>query len=295
MQNNQNSSPQNLPIGVFDSGVGGLTVLKVLANHLPDEHFLYLGDSARLPYGTKSPQTIRKYSEQALGFLADMGVKALVIACNSASSQFRESHFRDIPVENVIDPGAVTALRATQGRIGILGTRATVTSKVYESALLELAQSKNRKVEVFAAAAPLFVPLAEEGWIDDPITNLIVFRYLQPLIQQNIDTLILGCTHYPILRASIQRAVGNSVSLIDSGEALAENLRKKFDNQVLFRRNPAEDLGGSEQSKSSDANLNPQSNRRIDILSTEESSTFSSMARRLLGEKRIDSIKVVNL
>ena len=268
------------PIGVFDSGVGGFTVLKVLAKHFPDENFLYLGDSARLPYGTKSPLTIRKYGEQALNFLADAGVKSIIIACNSASSQFRETEFRGIPVENVIDPGAATALRITQGRIGILGTRATINSKVYEQTLLKLAQEQNRNIEIFSAAAPLLVPLAEEGWIDDPITNLIVFRHTQELLQQKIDTLILGCTHYPILRASIQKAVGNSMNLVDSGEALAEILRKKFDNQTLKRR------------EATAADSEP---RRIEILSTEESANFTAMAQRMIGEHGITSIKLVDL
>lgn len=207
------------PIGVFDSGIGGLTVLKELCHHFPFEEFIYLGDTARLPYGSKSPETIRQYSLQNMKTLAQQDVKALVIACNSASTQYRESHFEQIPVYNVIAPGAQKALQVSQSRrIGVLGTRATVQSQAYAQEVFAL----DDKAQVFSQACPLFVPLAEEGWDNDPITNLIVYRYLEPLLRNNIDTLILGCTHYPLLKSSIYRVTGSAIELVDSGEAIAE-------------------------------------------------------------------------
>lgn len=211
----------NSPIGVFDSGIGGITVLRELARRFPKENFIYLGDTARLPYGTKSPETIRKYGEQNLHFLIQKGVKAVAIACNSASTQIPESSYQGISVFSVIHPGAKKALEvSTDKRIGILGTRATVLSEAYQKAILALEPT----AFVAAEAAPLLVPLAEEGWIDDPVTNIIAFRYLQRLLPTRIDTLILACTHYPLLRNSIAKAAGNSVTLVDSGEALAEHM-----------------------------------------------------------------------
>ncbi len=209
-------------IGVFDSGIGGLTVLKSLAQNFPFAKFTYLGDTARLPYGSKSPETIRKYSEQIMNFLSAQKVDAIVIACNSASSQVSEKKWNDIPVFNVIDPGVRQALSVSENlRIGVLGTRATINSQSYQARLLNL---QNNCV-VFAQACPLFVPLAEEGWIEDPLTNLVVHRYLSPLLSQQIDTLILGCTHYPLLKNSIQKVCGNHVHLVDSGQAIAEDIK----------------------------------------------------------------------
>ncbi|MGZ5279028.1 MAG: glutamate racemase [Pseudobdellovibrionaceae bacterium] len=182
-------------IGVFDSGVGGLTVLKELAAHFPNEEFLYLGDTARLPYGTKSPETIRQYSEQILNFLTARKVDALIIACNTASSQVPEKEWLSLPVFNVIEPGAEFAVASSENKhIGVLGTRALVASGAYQKEILKLSPD----AQVFAQSCPLFVPLAEEGWLEDPITNLIAYRYLHPLLESKIDTLILGCTHYPL-------------------------------------------------------------------------------------------------
>jgi glutamate racemase len=258
----------DFPIGVFDSGVGGLTVLKALTHKFPHENFLYLGDTARLPYGSKSPQTIRKYTQQALSFLIERKVKALVIACNSASSQFPEKEYRGICVETVIEPGSLMALKATQNnRIGVLGTRATVQSHAYEKVLKQLSeeQGHTQGLEVFSEAAPLFVPLAEEGWSDDPITNLIAFRYVQPLVQKQVDTIILGCTHYPILQASIQKAAGASITLIDSGQAVAESLQAKFDSGIIPLR------------------PSTSSERHIQLLSTDLSSQFEMLSRQILA------------
>lgn len=210
-------------VGVFDSGLGGLTVLKALIEAFPNENFVYLGDTARLPYGSKSSETIRGYAEQILEFLTSTAkLKAIVIACNSASTQVPESEWQGIPVLNVIDPGVSLALNTSQSsRIGLMATRATVTSDEYGKRL----RQKNPAAHVVSVACPLLVSLAEEGWVDDPITNLVVYRYMEPLLRENIDTLILGCTHYPILQTSIQKAVGTGIKLIHSGSAMVEALK----------------------------------------------------------------------
>lgn len=259
-------------IGVFDSGVGGLTVLRELACHFPNEQFLYLGDTARLPYGTKSPETIRSYSEQILNFLCERQVDALIIACNTASSQVTEHEWKSIPVFNVIEPGAEKAVETTLSqKIGILGTRATVSSQAYPAAIKKLAA----EAQVFSQACPLFVPLAEEGWVDDPITNLIAYRYVQPLMEHEIDTLVLGCTHYPLLKTAIQKACGNSVSLVDSGQALADKLKQQFDSGKLIR---APDTKGS-----------------IQILATDLSNHTQNLATQILAPLKIESFEVVHL
>lgn len=209
-------------IGVFDSGLGGLTVLRELIRAFPDEQFYYLGDTARLPYGSKTPETISKYVLQNLDFLDRQGCKAFVVACNSASTQVNFPEFNGKPVYTVIDPGVELACGSTENnQIGLIATEATVRSQVYQNKILAI--KSNAKIA--ALACPLFVPLVEEGWHDDPITNLIVFRYLNSLKEKQIDTLILGCTHYPILEKSIQNVMGKAVKLIDSGRALAHKLK----------------------------------------------------------------------
>lgn len=267
------SNSDSRPIGVFDSGIGGLTVLKELALQFPQESFLYLGDTARLPYGSKSPQTIRKYSEQNIHFLEKQNVKAIVIACNTASSQLTEKEFDGLPIYNVIEPGSQRALELSQtGKIGVLGTRATVNSQAYTKKIHEL----NAKAEVFDQACPLFVPLAEEGWDSDPVTNLIVFRYLSPLLQNHIDTLILGCTYYPILKNSIARVTGSSIELVDSGEAIARWLERDF----------------------KEGRLKPNTEstpRRIDIMTTDYSSHFAEVAHRILKPVKADDFRIVDL
>lgn len=256
-------SQNSAPIGVFDSGLGGMTVLRALRRRFPHENFLYLGDTARLPYGSKSPETIRRYSEQNARFLRAQGVKALVIACNSASTQMREHEFEGLPCYNVIEPGARKALAASpRKRIGLLGTRATIQSQAYEHELKRL----DPKVEVFSQAAPLLVPLAEEGWDADPVTNLIVYRYLQLLMQHQPDTLILGCTHYPLLEGSISRVTGSSTTLVDSGEAVGDELEKDFRSGRLKAR-----------AGSGDATLR--------ICVTDASPAFMELAQRILGVK----------
>ncbi len=210
-------------IGVFDSGVGGLTVLAALMNRWPHENFIYLADTARLPYGAKSIGTIRQYCEQNIKYLSRFAVKGVVIACNSASTAVLDHPLQSpIPIFNVVAPGARRAVETSSGkRIGVLGTRATINSQAYPHQILKLAP----QAEVFQQPCPLFVPLVEEGWLDDPITNLIAYRYITPLLQQQIDTLILGCTHYPALRKSILRVTGQSIQLVDSAMGLIEDLQ----------------------------------------------------------------------
>ena len=207
-------------IGVFDSGVGGLTVFKEILQQLPGEELIYLGDTARVPYGTKSPATVLRYATEAAEFLVGQQVKMLVVACNTASSVALpelERRFQ-LPVFGVIEPGARKAVAMTRkGRVGVVGTEGTITSGAYTRAIHAL----NPAIEVFTAACPLFVPLAEEGWAEHAIAHLAAAEYLAPLIRQGVDTLVLGCTHYPLLKATLRRVLGDSVVLVDSAEETA--------------------------------------------------------------------------
>ncbi len=259
------------PIGVFDSGIGGLTVLKELLYQFPNENFIYLGDTARLPYGSKSGDTIKKYSIQNLEFLKAYNVKAFIIACNSASTQMQDDRYEDIPLYNVIGPGAEEAVRiSTSKKIGVIGTRATILSKAYDIKIKLLCPT----AEVYTQACPLFVPLAEEGWLDDPITNLIVYRYLQSLLQHDIDTLVLGCTHYPILKNSMARAAGSDIQLLDSGDAIARKLQEDF--------------------KISRLDVSKQQTH-VRICMTDSSSHFISLAEKILLPFQALQFEVVNL
>lgn len=207
------------PIGIFDSGIGGLTVLAALQRRLPGERYIYLGDTARLPYGTKSAETVVRYALRAAEFLADHGIKMLVVACNTASAAALPAleEAMMIPVVGVVAPGARDAVGGSSGRIGIIGTESTVASGAYPRAVHAL----RPEVEVVARACPLFVPLAEEGWWDHPVTHEVARLYLEPFTKGRVDTLILGCTHYPLLRGAIAGAVGERVRLVDSAEAVA--------------------------------------------------------------------------
>lgn len=211
------------PIGVFDSGVGGLTVVKSLRRRLPNEQIIYLGDTARLPYGTRSPATVERYAIQTASFLESLNIKMLVIACNTASAVAHgtlRAMYPSMPTLGVIQPGAKQAVRASKsGRIGVIGTEATVSSGAYAKAIAGF----NPSAEVVSQACPLFVALAEEGWAEhEAATRLIADRYLEPFRGGRVDTLVLGCTHYPILRDVIADVVGPDVVLIDSGDAVAE-------------------------------------------------------------------------
>ena len=205
------------PIGVFDSGVGGLTVAAALSRALPGESILYLGDTARLPYGTKSADTVARYSERNVAFLERKGVKAVVVACNTASAVALPRLEPHRPLWGVVEPGAARAAELSRGRVGVIATEATVRSGAYAAAL----QRRRPALEVVSLACPLFVPLVEEGWVDDPITEAVARRYLQPLVDAGIDTLVLGCTHYPLLAPLVARVVGSAIRLVDSAEAVA--------------------------------------------------------------------------
>lgn len=218
-------------IGIFDSGLGGLTVLKVLSQKFPDESFCYLGDIARLPYGNKSPETIRRYGMQILSFLNNRNVKAIIIACNSASTVFLgEKEFEGIPLLNVIEPGAAAAIAASKdNKIAVLGTSATIRSHAYRDTLHRLASG----VEVLEQACPLLVPLVEEGMVDDTITEQIARRYLSEILSKKFTTVILGCTHYPVIKNDLLKVLGN-VNLVESGDVLAEELTALYHNGTLI-------------------------------------------------------------
>jgi glutamate racemase len=220
------------PIGVFDSGIGGLTVVKRLASVLPEENIIYFGDTARVPYGSKSNSTVIEYSIQDAKFLISKNVKAIVVACNTASSialRQLKANFQ-VPVIGMIEPGANAAVKSSaNSRIGVIGTRATINNMAYSAEIKKL----NPSAEVFEKACPLFVPLAEEGWIDHEATRLIAREYLSELREKQIDTLVLGCTHYPILAGIIQEIIGNDVQLIDSGVASAELVKYELDRLNL--------------------------------------------------------------
>ncbi len=225
------------PIGVFDSGIGGLTVLQALIQKFPTENFLYLGDTARLPYGSKSAPTVRKYSEQNMNFLVSRDVKAIVVACNTASTQVSETEFMGRPVYNVIDPGSLLASQKTKNKnVAILGTRATVKSDIYRKKI----QAFESTIQVESIACPLFVPLAEEGWHDDEITRLVAERYLTPLKNKIVDTVVLGCTHYPLLKNTLQKILGPAVNLIDSGDAISQLLAVDFTSGKILKNNSEE-------------------------------------------------------
>jgi glutamate racemase len=207
------------PVGIFDSGIGGLTVLAALQRRLPGERYIYLGDTARLPYGTKSAETVVRYAVRAAEFLAGHGIKMLVVACNTASAAALPAleEAMTVPVVGVVAPGARLAVAGTSGRVGIIGTESTIASGAY----LRAVHALRPEVEVVARACPLFVPLAEEGWWDHPVTHEVARLYLEPFTGGRVDTLILGCTHYPLLRGAIAGAVGGRVRLVDSAEAVA--------------------------------------------------------------------------
>lgn len=255
-------------VAVFDSGVGGLTVLTALMREFPGEDFVYLADTARLPYGSKSLHTIHQYVEQNIRFLrGEYQPKAIVIACNSASTALLEQPIKsEIPIFNVVEPGARVAVRTSVSkRIGVLGTRATVHSEAYPRAIKRLEAS----AEIFQQPCPLWVPLVEEGWVDDPVTNLIVFRYASVVTKHNIDTLIMGCTHFPVLKVAIAKAVGQGVNLVDSSQGLIE------------------DLAG--------LNLKKSGRGKLQMLCTDFSPRLEETMRLLLGGLTYDSLETVDL
>lgn len=217
-----------MPIGVFDSGVGGLTVFRALEKALPSRALIYLGDTARVPYGPRSAETVTRYSIEAGRFLKAQGVELLVVACNTASSVALPAlnEALSIPILGVIEPGAQRAvdLSAT-ARIGVIGTRATIGSNAYTEAI----RKRLPAAEIVARACPLFVPLAEEGWVDNDVARGVAEIYLRPLIEAGVDTVVLGCTHYPLLRGVIGETLGWGVRLVDSAEAVAHEACRRLD------------------------------------------------------------------
>jgi glutamate racemase len=233
---NKRNDESSRPIGVFDSGIGGLTVVKALSKLLPDEKIVYFGDTARVPYGNKSRETIIHYSLQIAYFLMKKKIKMLVVACNSASSvslPTLKRHFH-IPIIGVIEPGAKSAISNTKNkRIGVIGTLGTVNSNSYKKAL----KSIDKKINVYQQPCSLFVPLAEDGWDNTKIAQDISDEYIKDLAGKNIDTLILGCTHYPLLKNVIQNSVGKNVGLIDSGIETAKEVKKILEKKNLISKN----------------------------------------------------------
>jgi glutamate racemase len=252
----------DLPIGIFDSGVGGLTVARQLRCLLPAEDLVYLGDTARVPYGTKSPSTVVRFACEDTQFLLQQNVKAVVVACNTCSAwalPMLERKFK-APIFGVILPGVLAALQATRTqRIGVIGTSATVRSKAYTNSLLARCDT----AKVFARACPLLVPLVEEGWIKHPVTETVLKEYLRPLLRERIDTLILGCTHYPLLKRAIRKIAGPKLALVDSAEACARYVRERLTNQNLLSRRKRAGV--------------------IQPFVTDETDRFSEAAERFLG------------
>jgi glutamate racemase len=253
------------PIGVFDSGVGGLTVLRALSERLPNESFLYLGDTARLPYGTKSGDSVLRYSIQAAEFLVGRGIKYLVIACNTASSvavaELR-ARFAPMPVIGVIEPGASAGCNATQsGTIAVIATEGTVRGGAYQRCIAQL----NPNARVIAQACSLFVSLAEEGWTDGPLVEGIAHRYLDELFraEPSIDTLLLGCTHFPVLIDTLRKVVGPQVTIVDSAATTAAELAAQL------RAAELESSGGP---------------RRVSLLATDGPERFARVGSQFLGE-----------
>jgi glutamate racemase len=252
------------PIGVFDSGIGGLTVVRALTRRLPYENIIYFGDTARVPYGPKSPQVVREYAAQDVEVLVSRDVKMVVIACNTVSAvalDVVQKHAR-LPVVSVIQPGARAAAAASRKkRVGVIGTIATVNSEAYAHAIRGL----DADIRVFSAACPLFVPLAEEGWVDHPATRLVAKEYLFPLALEKIDTLVLGCTHYPVLRPAIESVLLPGIRLIDSGDAAAEEVELVLEQAGL--RNPSRDRPN------------------LQFYVSDIPSKFSEVGERFLGQK----------
>jgi glutamate racemase len=258
-------STSDQPIGAFDSGVGGLTVVKAMRDLLPVEDIFYLGDTARFPYGNKSPETITRYSREIMAYLRSHDVKAVVVACNTASTHALSilQQEADIPVIGVIVPGVEAALAATRnGRVGIIGTQGTIQSEAYQNLL----RKSRPDVVITAVAAPLLVSLVEEDWLSHPATHLIMEEYLAPMKAARVDTVVLACTHYPLLKPLAQLVLGPDVVLVDSAQNAAIALARKLEVAGLSR-SPRNQAG------------------QTTICSTDVPAQFSRLAERFLGEK----------
>lgn len=222
------------PIGVFDSGLGGLTVLKEVMKILPNENIVYFGDTARVPYGPRSKDTVIKYTFQAINFLISKNVKAIVIACNTATARsLKESQEKyDLPILGVIEAGAKTAAYTTKNKIvGVIGTEGTVSSKAYNAEIGNI----DSDIKIIDKACPLFVPIVEEGWANTDIAFLTAKRYLEELKEQNIDSLVLGCTHYPLLKRTIGEVVGEEIKLVNPAKETAKDLKKILEEESIMR------------------------------------------------------------
>lgn len=223
-----------LPIGVFDSGVGGLTVVREIMRQIPNESIVYFGDTARVPYGGKSKETVTKYSKQIVRFLQEQQVKAIVVACNTASAYALEALEEEthLPIIGVVKPGAKTAVETTRnGKIGVIATKGTIRSEIYTQYIQQL----NQNAQVVGKACPLFVSLVEEGLLEDPVTEEIAQRYLSGLIDVGIDTLILGCTHYPLIRSTVGKVMGPEVSLVNPAYETAKELKELLEEHHILR------------------------------------------------------------
>ncbi|MBI2485819.1 MAG: glutamate racemase [Deltaproteobacteria bacterium] len=261
------------PIGIFDSGIGGLTVVREILKKLPRENLIYLGDTARVPYGTKSSKTVITYSQSNAGFLISKGIKLLVVACNTASAVALPSLRWDfeIPIIGVIEPGARKAVRATKtGKVGVIGTPSTIKSNAYKKAMESIAP----EIKVYSKACPLFVPLAEEGWTDGEIAELTVKKYLGHFKESAMDVLILGCTHYPLLKPMIQKVMGEDITLVDSAEETALEIKGVLEENAISNKN--------------------SSIPQREFYLTDVSETFISIAGRFLGEE-IQQVEQIDL
>jgi glutamate racemase len=258
------------PIGVFDSGIGGLTVLQALTKALPAEDFIYLGDTARLPYGTKSSEVIMRYSRENSEFLLAKGIKMLVLACNTASAVALAAIAGStaVPVIGVIEPGAAAAVKASRtGKIGVIGTEATIASGAYTCAI----QLLRPRAEIYTRACPLLVPLVEEGWTENEIAELTVAFYLETLKQSGIDTLLLGCTHYPMLVAVFERVLGAGVRIIDSASATAAAVSRQLKELRLIRS---------------------RGRGSLSFFVTETPDRFVRVGRRFIGERVESAVRI---
>jgi len=261
------------PIGIFDSGIGGLTVARAIYERLPGESTIYFGDTARVPYGPKSPETVTRYSLEILNWLLGQGVKAVVVACNTSTAHALRAlqQATEVPVLGVIKPGARAAIAAgSGGPIGVIGTAGTIASGAYSRAINALAPG----VVVLQRACPLFVPLVEEGWFDHPATGLVATEYLTELRQACVRSLVLGCTHYPLLKPMLQRVMGPEVKLIDSGEATAAALDDILAEKALAAP--------------------PQAPAQHRFVVSDDEARFRQVGSRFIGE-RLDTAEVVPL
>ncbi len=246
MQDKVKAYPKDAPIGVFDSGVGGLTVFREIMRQMPNEKIVYFGDTARVPYGSKSKETVTRFSKQIVRFLQTQNVKTIVVACNTASAYALEELEReiDIPIIGVVKPGAKVAAEATRnGKIGVIATEATIGSEIYSQYIKEL----KPEVSISGKACPLFVPLVEEGLLQDPVTDEIARRYLAELIDIDIDTLILGCTHYPLIRSTVGKIMGEKVTLVNPAYETARELKEMLAGLDMLSDTPPA-LGSSQYS-----------------------------------------------